>query len=187
MAIIHDFLSKIKWKSPTFQRNHLSSQKRILQAGFSAWVGSLQRHLTFRRFWILPGRAFLCNRGFQRNFLLHKKESCLQDSPPAAGRFSDIYLSAAVQSCPVGLFYAIGDSNGISYCMKKRKPYRTFTIRLPHSFWFFLISASLQLYELYKISSYLSVFKHFLTIRQSKIVITISGNVFPRGMSTFIK
>ena len=48
-----------------------------------------------------------------------KKESCLQDSPPAAGRFSDIYLSTAVQSCPVGLFYAIGDSNGISYCIKK--------------------------------------------------------------------
>ena len=66
-------------------------------------------------FRILPGRAF-CAAG---NFLLHKKESCLQDSPPAAGRFSDIYLSTAVQSCPVGLFYAIWDSNGISYCIKK--------------------------------------------------------------------
>ena len=48
-----------------------------------------------------------------------KKGSCLQDSSPAAGRFSDIYLSAAVQSCPAGLFYATGDSNGISYCIRK--------------------------------------------------------------------
>ena len=33
-----------------------------------------------------------------------KKGYCLQDSPPAAGRFSDICLSATVQSCLVGLF-----------------------------------------------------------------------------------
>ena len=42
-------------------------------AGFSACGGSLQRHLPFHRSAILPGRAFLCNRRFQRNFLLHKK------------------------------------------------------------------------------------------------------------------
>ena len=48
-----------------------------------------------------------------------KKNPAGQDSPPAAGRFSDIYLSAAVQSRPAGLFYATGDSNGISYCIKK--------------------------------------------------------------------
>ena len=36
-------------------------------------AGRLERHLPFRRSAILPGRAFLCNRGFQRNFLLHKK------------------------------------------------------------------------------------------------------------------
>ena len=48
-----------------------------------------------------------------------KKNPAGQDSPPAAGRFSDIYLSAAVQSCPAGLFYATGDSNGISYCIRK--------------------------------------------------------------------
>jgi len=47
-----------------------------------------------------------------------KKNPAGQDSPPAAGRFSDIYLSAAVQSRPAGLFYATGDSNGISYCIK---------------------------------------------------------------------
>jgi hypothetical protein len=32
-------------------------------------VGRYKRHLPFRRFWILPGRAFLCYREFQRNFL----------------------------------------------------------------------------------------------------------------------
>ena len=36
-------------------------------------AGRLERHLPFRRSAILPGRAFLCNRGFQRNFLLQKK------------------------------------------------------------------------------------------------------------------
>ncbi len=35
---------------------------------------------------------------------LCKKESCLQDSPPAAGRFRNICLSAASGSCLVGLF-----------------------------------------------------------------------------------
>ena len=48
----------------------------------------------------------------------NKKGACLQDSPPGLGRFSDIYLSAASGSCPVGFFYAIGDSNRISYCAK---------------------------------------------------------------------
>ena len=32
---------------------------------------------------------------------------------------SDIYLSAASGSCPAGLFYAIGNSNVISYSIKK--------------------------------------------------------------------
>ena len=58
-----------------------------------------------------------------------KKNPAGQDSPPAAGRFSDIYLSAAVHSGPAGLFYATGDSNGISYCIKKAPG-----IYLPRSF-----------------------------------------------------
>ena len=68
----------------------------------------------------------------------NKKGACLQDSPPGLGRFSDIYLSAAVQSCPAGLFYATGDSNGISYCIKKIRPqtrdgpYRAATTLFPH-------------------------------------------------------
>ncbi len=28
-------------------------------------------------------------------------------------------MEASYENCPVGLFYAIGDSNGISYCIKK--------------------------------------------------------------------
>ncbi len=34
----------------------------------------------------------------------HKKESCLQDSPPAAGRESDIFIFAAVRSLGEFLF-----------------------------------------------------------------------------------
>ena len=46
----------------------------------------------------------------------HEKESRLRDSPPAAGRVSDIFHSAAVRS--TGGFYTIG--NEISYRIKKR-------------------------------------------------------------------
>ena len=65
------------------------------------------------------------------DFLLHK-ESCLQDSPPCIKRIllcrilrlrrvaiSDIYLSAAAAILPGRAFYAIGNSNGISYSIKK--------------------------------------------------------------------
>ena len=34
----------------------------------------------------------------------HKKESCLQDSPPAAGRFSDIIPLGRSATLPGGLF-----------------------------------------------------------------------------------
>ena len=37
-----------------------------------------------------------------------KKESCLQDSPPAAGRFSDIIPLRRSAILPGGLFYVIG-------------------------------------------------------------------------------
>ena len=43
-----------------------------------------------------------------RTFLLYKKESCLQDSPPAAGRFSDIIPLRRSAILPEGLFYVIG-------------------------------------------------------------------------------
>ena len=36
------------------------------------------------------------------------KESCLQDSPPAAGRFSDIIPLRRSAILPGGLFYVIG-------------------------------------------------------------------------------
>ena len=36
--------------------------------------------------------------------IVGKKESCLQDSPPAAGRGSDIFISAAVRSLGEFLF-----------------------------------------------------------------------------------
>ena len=48
-----------------------------------------------------------------------KKESCLQDSPPAAGRLErqlPFYRSAIL---PGRAFYVIGNSNGISYYIKK--------------------------------------------------------------------
>ena len=38
----------------------------------------------------------------------YKKESCLQDSPPAAGRFSDIIPLRRSAILPGGLFYVIG-------------------------------------------------------------------------------
>ena len=37
-----------------------------------------------------------------------KKESCLQDSPPATGRFSDIIPPRRSAILPGGLFYVIG-------------------------------------------------------------------------------
>ena len=38
----------------------------------------------------------------------YMKESCLQDSPPAAGRFSDIIPLRRSAILPEGLFYVIG-------------------------------------------------------------------------------
>ena len=38
----------------------------------------------------------------------NKKESCLQDSPPAAGRFNDIIPLRRSAILPGGLFYVIG-------------------------------------------------------------------------------
>ena len=47
----------------------------------------------------------------------NKIESCLQDSPPAAGRFSDMIpiRRSAILAEP---FYVIGNSGGISYYIK---------------------------------------------------------------------
>ena len=38
---------------------------------------------------------------------MHKKESCKQDSPPAAGRFSDIIPLRRSAILPGGLYYVI--------------------------------------------------------------------------------
>ena len=47
--------------------------------------------------------------------LEYKKESCLQDSPPAAGRFSDKFPFRRSAILPGGLYYFIGDFIEISY------------------------------------------------------------------------
>ena len=57
-------------------------------------------------------RTFVC-RFFHYKFfrilkLKIKKESCLQDSPPATGRFSDIIPPRRSAILPGGLFYVIG-------------------------------------------------------------------------------
>ena len=45
----------------------------------------------------------------------NQKESCLQDSPPAAGRFSDIIPLRRSVLLPGGLYFFIGKFNEISY------------------------------------------------------------------------
>jgi hypothetical protein len=55
---------------------------------------------------------------WRRNFLYGKKESCLQDSPPAAGRGSGMFplrRSAIITFLPYGKF------GEFSYIVKKRK------------------------------------------------------------------
>ena len=49
-----------------------------------------------------------------------RKNPALQDSPPAAGRFCDIFSFRRSAILPGGLFNIIGDSIGISYDIKKR-------------------------------------------------------------------
>ena len=46
-------------------------------------------------------------RSLWRNFLLHKKESCSQDSPPAAGRSSDT-IPIRRSAIPAEHLYRIG-------------------------------------------------------------------------------
>ena len=48
----------------------------------------------------------------------YKKESCLQDSPPAAGRLERQLPFRRSAILPGRAFYVIGNSNGISYYIK---------------------------------------------------------------------
>ena len=57
-------------------------------------------------FFILP--PFSCFFYNTYKFPTHKKESCLQDSPPAVGRFSDIIPLHRSAILPEGLCYVIG-------------------------------------------------------------------------------
>ena len=53
-----------------------------------------------------------------------KKESCLQNSPPAAGRYKRHLPFRRSAILPGRAFYAIGNSNGISYSIKKALIFR---------------------------------------------------------------
>ena len=73
----------------------------------------------FKQFRIRKKRKTKENAGANPDSLLSKtrKKPAMQESPPAAGRFSGIYITAAVRTCPEG-FLCNRKFQRISYCIK---------------------------------------------------------------------
>ena len=101
-----------------------------------------------------------CFDQFHGFLLLSNIESCLQDSPPAAGRFRDI-LPCRRSAIPRSIFYITGNFNGIS-CYIKNPPFvsekadflyikNTLSLSLPKTG--FSISAPFQITECRSVSA----------------------------------
>ena len=87
-----------------------------------------------------PSAAQGANRKLRSNFLLNKKESRSRDSPPAAGRFSDIIPFRRSAFLPGGLFNYIGEFGELSYVVKNpQEPSITAPLRVLFSHVFLLI------------------------------------------------